>query len=47
VTSFQPYNLVFGSLGKFVAFVIWSYYTGVILLMGAELTLAWKQVRGV
>ncbi len=45
VINFQPYNLVYGSLGKFVAFIIWSYYTGVILLIGAELTVAWQQVR--
>ena len=45
VASFRPYNLVYGSLGKFIAFIIWSYYTAVILLLGAELTMAWKQVR--
>lgn len=44
VASFQPYNLVYGSLGRLIAFVIWSYFTGVILLLGAELTLAWRQV---
>ncbi len=43
VASFQPYNLVYGSLGRLIAFVIWSYLTGVILLLGAELTLAWRQ----
>jgi membrane protein len=45
VTSFRPYNLVYGSLGKLIAFVIWSYMSGAILLLGAELTVAWKQVR--
>lgn len=45
VTSFRPYNLVYGSLGKFIAFVIWSYMSGAILLLGAELTIAWNQVR--
>ncbi len=44
VINFQPYNLIYGTLGKFIAFIIWSYYTGVILLVGAELSLAVHQV---
>jgi membrane protein len=45
VIAFQPYNLIYGSLGKFIAFIIWSYFTSVILLVGAEFTMAWKYVR--
>jgi membrane protein len=47
VTTFEPYNLVYGSLGKFIAFIIWSYTTAAILLLGAELAVAWRHVRGV
>lgn len=45
VITFAPYNLIYGSLGKFIAFIIWSYYTSVIVLIGAEATMAWKHVR--
>ncbi|MBN1139806.1 MAG: YihY/virulence factor BrkB family protein [Anaerolineae bacterium] len=45
VVTFRPYNLIYGPLGKFIAFIIWSYYTSVILLIGAELTMAWQFVR--
>lgn len=44
VINFQPYNLIYGTLGKFIAFIIWSYYTGVILLVGAEFSLVVHQV---
>jgi len=45
ITVFEPYNLVYGALGKFIAFVIWSYFTGVILLLGAELPMAWRRLK--
>ena len=45
ITVFEPYNLVYGALGRFIAFVIWSYFTGVILLMGAELPMAWRKLQ--
>jgi membrane protein len=47
VTTFEPYNLVYGSLGKFIAFIIWSYTTAAILLLGAELPIAWRHMRQV
>ena len=45
ITAFEPYNLIYGALGKFIAFVIWSYFTGAILLMGAELAMALRNLR--
>jgi membrane protein len=45
VITFEPYNLVYGSLGKFIAFIIWSYVSAVVLLLGAELAIAWRTVR--
>ena len=44
VFHFRPYNLIYGTLGKFIAFIIWSYYTGTILLVGAELSVVSRQV---
>lgn len=46
-TATKPYDLVYGSLGKFIAFIIWSYTTAAILLLGAELAIAWRHVRRV
>ena len=46
VVNVRPYNLIYGTLGKFIAFIIWSYYTGVILLVGAELSVVVRQVWG-
>lgn len=46
VVNFKPYNLIYGTLGKFIAFIIWSYYTGVILLIGAELSVVARQMWG-
>ncbi|MBN1934949.1 MAG: YihY/virulence factor BrkB family protein [Anaerolineae bacterium] len=49
VINFKPYNLIYGTLGKFIAFIIWSYYTGMILLIGAELSVVisgvWRERR--
>lgn len=49
VINFKPYNLIYGTLGKFIAFIIWSYYTGMIVLIGAELAVVisavWRERR--
>ena len=36
--------MIYGTLGKFIAFIIWSYYTGIILLIGAELSIVMHEV---
>lgn len=38
------YNLVYGSLGTVVAFLMWAYISVIILLFGAELSVAYSQV---
>lgn len=36
--NFARYNLVYGSLGAVIAFLLWSYFSAIILLLGAEFT---------
>ena len=38
LTNFASYNLVYGSVALIIAFLAWSYYTGVIFILGAEFT---------
>lgn len=42
--TFARYNLVYGSLGLVIAFMVWSYLTGLIILGGACLSAAWGAV---
>lgn len=45
LASFASYNLVYGSLALIIAFLAWSYYTGVILILGAEFTAEFAKAR--
>jgi len=38
LANFASYNLIYGSLALIIAFLAWSYYTGVIFIWGAEFT---------
>ena len=38
VGNFARYNLVYGSVGAVIAFLLWSYFSAIILLLGAEFT---------
>lgn len=45
--SFASYNLVYGSLGAVIALLLWSYISGVIILLGAEFTVQFaRRQRG-
>jgi len=39
------YNLVYGSLSAIVVLVLWTYITGLIILVGAELSAAFAKAR--
>ncbi|HIC93364.1 MAG TPA: YihY/virulence factor BrkB family protein [Anaerolineae bacterium] len=39
------YNLVYGSLSAIVVLVLWAYITGLIILVGAELSAAFAKAR--
>jgi membrane protein len=43
--SFASYNLVYGSLGAVIALLLWSYISGLIILLGAELTVQYARRR--
>ncbi len=45
LTNFASYNLVYGSVALIIAFLAWSYYTGVILILGAEFTAEYAKSR--
>jgi len=45
LADFASYNLVYGSLALIIAFLAWSYYTGVILILGAEFTAEYARTR--
>lgn len=45
-TRFAFYSLVYGSLSAVVIFLLWSYISGVIILLGAELSVQYARRRG-
>ncbi|MGB9300648.1 MAG: YihY/virulence factor BrkB family protein [Anaerolineae bacterium] len=45
ITSFATYNLIYGSLGAVIATLLWSYISGVIILLGAEFTVQYARRR--
>ncbi|MDH4137574.1 MAG: YihY/virulence factor BrkB family protein [Anaerolineae bacterium] len=45
LANFASYNLVYGSVALIIAFLVWSYYTGVILILGAEFTAEFAKTR--
>jgi len=45
ITSFATYNLIYGSLGAVIAMLLWSYISGVIILLGAEFTVQYARRR--
>jgi membrane protein len=38
LASFARYSLIYGSVGAIIGFLLWSYLSAMILLLGAELT---------
>jgi membrane protein len=45
LANFASYNLVYGSVALLIAFLAWSYYTGLILILGAEFTAEYAKAR--
>jgi YihY family inner membrane protein len=45
LANFASYNLVYGSVALIIAFLAWSYYTGLILILGAEFTAEYAKTR--
>jgi membrane protein len=45
LANFASYNLVYGSVALLIAFLAWSYYTGLILILGAEFTAEYAKTR--
>jgi len=45
LANFASYNLVYGSVALLIAFLAWSYYTSLILILGAEFTAEYAKTR--
>ena len=45
VSNFATYNVIYGSVGTIIAFLLWCYLTGQILLLGAEFTAEYSRWR--
>jgi membrane protein len=45
VSNFKDYSVVFGSLGAVVSFMFWVYLSSQILLVGAEITTVYAQIK--
>jgi membrane protein len=43
--NFARYSLIYGSVGAIIAFLLWSYLSGIILLLGAEFTAEYGRWR--
>jgi len=43
--GFASYNLVYGSVAAVIAVLLWSYISGVIILLGAEFTVQYAKRR--
>ncbi len=45
LTSFASYSLVYGSVAAVIALLLWSYISGVIILLGAEFSVQYARRR--
>lgn len=45
LSNFARYSLVYGSVGAIIAFLLWSYLSALILLLGAEFTAQYSRWR--
>lgn len=45
LVNFASYSLIYGSVGAIIAFLLWSYLSAMILLIGAEFTAQYSQWR--
>lgn len=45
INNFGQYNKLYGSIGTMIAFLIWTYYNSLVLLIGFELNVSIKNAR--
>ena len=45
VNNVATYNLIYGSVGAIIAFLLWAYLSAQILLLGAEFTAEYSRWR--
>lgn len=44
VAHFARYEVIYGALGAVLLFLLWTYVSSIVLLLGAELSATWQQV---
>jgi membrane protein len=47
LASFARYNIIYGSLGAVIAFLVFAYLAATVFLIGGELSAAWPRSREV
>jgi membrane protein len=45
VSNIATYNVIYGSVGAVIAFMLWCYLSGQIILVGAEFTAEYSRWR--
>ena len=45
VGNIAAYNVIYGSMGAIIAFLLWSYLSGQLILLGAEFTVVYSRWR--
>ena len=45
VSNIATYSVIYGSVGAIIAFMLWSYLSGQLLLLGAEFTVVYSRWR--
>jgi len=45
LANFARYNLIYGSVGAIIGFLLWAYLSAMILLLGAEFTAQYSHWR--
>jgi membrane protein len=45
VSNIATYSVIYGSVGAIIAFILWSYLSGQLILLGAEFTVVYSRWR--
>ena len=45
IRNFSDYSIIYGSLGAIIILMLWLYFTGIVLILGAEINSALENLR--
>ena len=46
LANFANYEMIYGSIASFIVFLVWIYYSAIILILGAELNSEYARMSG-